>query len=147
MMNKSFTGTKEIPHPEPIKERTAFAQFSWVLRRTLYPLAVTLEMIPKIAFRVDHAAVARLRFSGKVRHRLHGLLLPDPAERFLALTSLSEELLRFARSTSAGAPTTFFRIRLPAALPQLFVGISGAAVNATLGATMSDWVGGDSGLG
>jgi NitT/TauT family transport system permease protein len=65
----------------------------------------------------------------------------------LAFTSLSEELLRFARSTGAGALATFFRVRLPAALPQLFVGIKGAAVNATVGATVSEWVGGDAGLG
>ena len=42
---------------------------------------------------------------------------------------------------------TFWHVRLPAALPQLFVGIKGAAVNATVGATISEWIGGDAGLG
>ena len=41
----------------------------------------------------------------------------------------------------------FWKIRLPAALPQLFVGIKGAALNATVGATISEWIGGDAGLG
>jgi NitT/TauT family transport system permease protein len=65
----------------------------------------------------------------------------------LAFTSLSLELSRFCRSTGAGALRTFWKVRLPAALPQLFVGIKGAAVNATVGATISEWIGGDAGLG
>jgi NitT/TauT family transport system permease protein len=32
-------------------------------------------------------------------------------------------------------------------LPQLIVGIDGAAVNATVGATIAQWIGGDAGLG
>ena len=65
----------------------------------------------------------------------------------LAFTSLSLELTRFCRSTGAGPLRTFFKVRLPAALPQLFVGIKGAAVNATVGATIAEWIGGDAGLG
>jgi NitT/TauT family transport system permease protein len=42
---------------------------------------------------------------------------------------------------------TFFKVRLPAALPQLFVGIKAAAVNATVGATIAEWIGSDAGLG
>ena len=40
--------------------------FSWVLRRTLYPLAVTLEMIPKIAFAPIMVSWLGFAFSGKV---------------------------------------------------------------------------------
>jgi len=65
----------------------------------------------------------------------------------LAFTSLSVELGRFCLSTGAGPVRTFFKVRLPAALPQLFVGIKGAAVNATVGATVAEWVGCDAGLG
>ena len=65
----------------------------------------------------------------------------------LAFTSLPTELGRLALSTGAGVWRTFWYVRLPAALPQLFVGIKGAAVNATVGATISEWIGGDAGLG
>ncbi|HEY7689292.1 MAG TPA: ABC transporter permease [Dongiaceae bacterium] len=121
--------------------------FSWVLRRTLYPLAVTLEMIPKIAFAPIMVSWLGFAFSGKVVIVFMVCFFPILLNGILAFTSLSEELLRFARSTGAGALATFFRVRLPAALPQLFVGIKGAAVNATVGATVSEWVGGDAGLG
>jgi ABC-type nitrate/sulfonate/bicarbonate transport system permease component len=65
----------------------------------------------------------------------------------LAFTSLSVELGRFCLSTGAGPLRTFFKVRLPAALPQLFVGLKGAAINATVGATISEMLGGDAGLG
>ena len=42
---------------------------------------------------------------------------------------------------------TFFTIRLPAALPQCFVGFKYAAINATVGATIAEFIGSDKGLG
>ena len=42
---------------------------------------------------------------------------------------------------------TFFSIRLPAALPQCFVGFKYAAINATVGATIAEFIGSDKGLG
>lgn len=121
--------------------------FSWVLRRTFYPLAVTLEMIPKIAFAPIMVSWLGFAFSGKIIIVFMVCFFPILLNGILAFTSLSEDLLRFAQSTGAGALTTFFKVRLPAALPQIFVGIKGAAVNATVGATVSEWVGGDAGLG
>jgi NitT/TauT family transport system permease protein len=121
--------------------------FSWVLRRTLYPLAVSLEMVPKIAFAPMFVTWLGFSFVPKIIIVFMVCFFPILLNGILAFTSLSEELLRFARSTGAGVLTTFFRVRLPAALPQLFVGIKGAAVNATVGATVSEWVGGDAGLG
>jgi NitT/TauT family transport system permease protein len=38
-------------------------------------------------------------------------------------------------------------LRLPAALPQCFVGFKFAAVNATVGATIAEFIGSDRGLG
>lgn len=121
--------------------------FSWVLRRTLYPLAVSLEMIPKIAFAPMFVTWLGFSFVPKIIIVFMVCFFPILLNGILAFTSLSEDLLRFARSTGAGVLTTFFRVRLPAALPQLFVGVKGAAVNATVGATVSEWVGGDAGLG
>ena len=42
---------------------------------------------------------------------------------------------------------TFFKVRLPAALPQCFVGFKYAAINATVGATIAEFIGSDQGLG
>src|SRR5215510_7130167 len=121
--------------------------FSPLLRRTFYPLAVTLEMVPKIVFAPVFISWWGLGFTPKIYVVVLVCFFPIMLNGILAFTSLSVELGRFCLSTGAGPLRTFFKVRLPAALPQLFVGIKGAAVNATVGATISEMLGGDQGLG
>jgi len=121
--------------------------FSSFLRRTFYPLAVTLEMVPKIVFAPIFVTWFGFGFLPKILIVFLVCFFPILLNGILAFTSLSVELARFCASTGAGPLKTFFKVRLPAALPQLFVGLKGAAVNATVGATISEWIGGDAGLG
>lgn len=121
--------------------------FSPLLRKTLYPTAVALEMVPKIAFAPLFVTWLGFGYLPKIIIVFLVCFFPILLNGILAFTSLSEELQRFCRSTGAGPVRTFLKVRLPAALPQLFVGIKGAAVNATVGATVSEWIGGDAGLG
>ncbi len=121
--------------------------FSNVLRRTFYPLAVTLEMVPKIAFAPLFVTWFGFGILPKVIIVFLVCFFPILLNGILAFSSLPTELGRLALSTGAGPLRTFRHVRLPAALPQLFVGIKGAAVNATVGATISEWIGGDAGLG
>lgn len=121
--------------------------FSSLLRRTFYPLAVTLEMVPKIVFAPIFVTWFGFGFLPKILIVFLVCFFPILLNGILAFTSLSQELGRFCLSTGASPVRTFFKVRLPAALPQLFVGIKGAAVNATVGATIAEWIGGDAGLG
>src|SRR5215813_12616724 len=124
-----------------------FVAFSAFLRRTLYPLAVTLEMVPKIVFAPIFVTWFGFGFLPKILVVYLVCFFPILLNGILAFTSLSVELTRFCLSTGAGKLRTFVKVRLPAALPQLYVGIKGAAVNATVGATIAEWVGSDAGLG
>ena len=128
----------------PLALMVAFSSF---LRRTLYPLAVTLEMVPKIVFAPIFVTWFGFGFTPKILIVFLVCFFPILLNGILAFTSLSQELGRFCLSTGANPLRTFFKVRLPAALPQLFVGIKGAAVNATVGATIAEWIGGDAGLG
>lgn len=128
----------------PLALMVAFSSF---LRRTLYPLAVTLEMVPKIVFAPIFVTWFGFGFTPKILIVFLVCFFPILLNGILAFTSLSQELGRFCLSTGASPLRTFFKVRLPAALPQLFVGIKGAAVNATVGATIAEWIGGDAGLG
>jgi NitT/TauT family transport system permease protein len=85
--------------------------FSSFLRKTLYPLCVSIEMVPKIAF--APLFVSWLGFG----------LLPKVIIVILVW------------------------VRLPAAMPQCFVGFKYAAINATVGATIAEFIGSDQGLG
>jgi len=121
--------------------------FSPLMRRTFYPLAVTLEMVPKIVFAPIFVTWFGFGFLPKILIVFLVCFFPILLNGILAFTSLSLDLTRFCLSTGAGPLRTFIKVRLPAALPQLFVGIKGAAVNATVGATIAEWIGGDAGLG
>ena len=65
----------------------------------------------------------------------------------MAFGSLSDELDRFAKTTGASTLKVFLKIRIPSALPQCFVGFKYAAINATVGATIAEFIGSDQGLG
>jgi NitT/TauT family transport system permease protein len=128
----------------PLAMATAFSNF---LKETFYPAAVTLEMIPKIAF----APLFIIWFGFGSVSKLFIVFLvcffPIIINGIFGFTSLDNEYEMFIRSTGASDIKAFFKIRFPAALPSLFVGIKGAAVNATVGATIAEWVGGNMGLG
>ena len=128
----------------PLAMAVAFSRF---LRKTFYPIAVALEMVPKIAFAPLFVTWFGFGFPPKIIIVFLVCFFPILLNGILGFTSLSVELGHFSRSTGADAITTFFKIRVPAALPELFVGLKGAAVNATVGATIAEWIGGDAGLG
>jgi len=121
--------------------------FSKILRQTFYPFAVALEMVPKIAFAPLFVVWFGFGFMPKMIIVFLVCFFPILLNGILGFTSLSQEMGHFSRSTGSDAITMFWKIRVPAALPELFVGIKGAAVNATVGATIAEWVGGDAGLG
>lgn len=121
--------------------------FSRVLRQTLFPVAVTLEMVPKITFAPIFVTWFGFGYLPKFIIVFLVCFFPILLNGILAFSSLPTELDRLCRSTGATAWRTFWNVRLQAALPQLFVGIKGAAINATVGATISEWIGGDAGLG
>jgi NitT/TauT family transport system permease protein len=128
----------------PLSMLVAFSPF---LERTLYPSAVALEMVPKIAFAPIFVTWFGFGFAPKMVIVFMVCFFPILLNGILAFRSLSMELIHFSRSTGADPWTMFWRIRVPAALPQVFVGLKGAATNATVGAVISEWIGGDAGLG
>jgi NitT/TauT family transport system permease protein len=121
--------------------------FSSILRKTIYPFFVCIEMTPKIAFAPIFISLLGFGLLPKVIIVFLVCFFPIVLNAILAFNSLSEELERFSRSTGAGIWRTFFKIRLPAALPQCFVGFKYAGLNATVGAAIAEFIGSDQGLG
>jgi NitT/TauT family transport system permease protein len=124
-----------------------FIAFSVFLRKTLYPSMVALQLVPKIA--LAPLFVTWFGFGLMPKFIIVFLLcfFPILLNSILGFTSLRKELNDFALSTGADPITVFWKVRLPAALPQIIVGLKWAAVNATVGATIGEWIGGDAGLG
>jgi NitT/TauT family transport system permease protein len=121
--------------------------FSGTLRRTVYPTLVSLEMIPKIAFAPIFISWLGFGLLPKVIIVFLVCFFPIVLNAVAGFVSLSEELTRFTRASGAGTLRAFFKVRLPAALPQIFVGFKYAAMNASVGATIAEFIGSDQGLG
>jgi NitT/TauT family transport system permease protein len=121
--------------------------FSSILRRTIYPFFVSIEMTPKIAFAPLFISWLGFGLLPKVIIVFLVCFFPIVLNAILAFGSLPEELERFVRATGAGPLRSFLKVRLPAAMPQCFVGFKYAAINATVGATIAEFIGSDQGLG
>lgn len=121
--------------------------FSSILRRTIYPFFVCIEMVPKIAFAPLFISWLGFGLLPKVIIVFLVCFFPIVLNAILAFSSLSDELTQFCRSTGAGPWRAFFKVRLPAALPQCFVGFKYGAINATVGAAIAEFIGSDQGLG
>ena len=65
----------------------------------------------------------------------------------VGLSSIEPEKIHLARSMGFGAAATFFKIRLPNALPAIFGGLKISITLAVVGAVVGEFVGGDAGLG
>lgn len=121
--------------------------FSSILRRTIYPFFVSVEMVPKIAFAPLFISWLGFGFLPKIIIVFLVCFFPIVLNAILAFSSLSEELTRFCSATGATRRRAFLKVRLPAALPQCFVGFKYGAINATVGATIAEFIGSDQGLG
>lgn len=121
--------------------------FSPILTKTIYPFAVALEMVPKIAFAPLFITWFGFGIMPKIVVVFMVCFFPIMLNGVLAFRSLSPDIIYFSQSTGANGWTMFRKIRLPAALPQIFNGLKGAATNATVGAVIAEWIGSDIGLG
>lgn len=121
--------------------------FSPLLSKTVYPFAVALEMVPKIAFAPLFITWFGFGIMPKIIVVFMVCFFPIMLNGVLAFRSLSPDIIYFSQSTGADTITMFLKIRLPAALPQIFNGLKGAATNATVGAVIAEWIGSDTGLG
>jgi NitT/TauT family transport system permease protein len=65
----------------------------------------------------------------------------------MGLSTIEPEKIYLARSMGLGSAATFFKIRLPSALPSIFAGLKISITLSVVGAVVGEFVGGESGLG
>ena len=121
--------------------------FSRWIERTVYPVIVFLQIIPKIAI----APLFIIWFGFGLAPKLLIVFLlcffPIVVASVAGFKSVDPDVMDFARSTGASPLRMFFKIRLPQALPEIFTGLKiGAALSATA-AVVAEFVASDRGLG
>jgi NitT/TauT family transport system permease protein len=121
--------------------------FSPWMARNVYPLIVTVQVIPKIAIAPIFVIWFGLGWVSKLTFVFLLCFFPMLVNAVAGFRGINPEIMDFARSTGASLWRLFWRIRLPSALPGIFTGLRIGAVNAVTGAVVAEFVASDRGLG
>ncbi|KWX56922.1 ABC transporter permease [Mycobacterium sp. NAZ190054] len=121
--------------------------YSSSLEKTVYPLILFAQVIPKIA--IAPLFVVWLGFgpSPKILVAVLMAFFPIVISGLAGLRSVDPEILELTSTMGASRFKTFMKIRFPASLPQLMSGLKVAATLAVTGAVVGEFVGANEGLG
>jgi NitT/TauT family transport system permease protein len=124
-----------------------FIAYSKLFERMIYPLLLAINAIPKIA--IAPVLVIWMGFGQgpKVVMVFLVCFFPIVLSTATGLQSTPAEFIELIRSHSASPLQTFLKVRFPAALPHVFVGLKVAISLAVIGAVIAEFVGSSEGLG
>ena len=118
-----------------------------IVRRVLYPIAVTSQTIPMIVLAPLLVVWLGLGIEPKVT--VVGLVcfFPIVVSTVDGLASADREMVALVRSMGASRLEVLRHVLIPSAVPSFFAGLKIAAAYAVIGAIFGEWVGAQSGLG
>jgi NitT/TauT family transport system permease protein len=121
--------------------------YSASLEKTVYPLILFAQVVPKIA--VAPLFIVWLGFgpSPKILVAVLMAFFPIVISGLAGLRTVDPEILELTSTMGASRFKTFLKVRLPASLPQLMSGLKVAATLAVTGAVVGEFVGANEGLG
>lgn len=121
--------------------------YSSNLEKTLYPLILFAQVIPKIAIAPLFIVWLGFGTSPKILVAVLMAFFPIVISGLAGLRSVDPEILELTSTMGASRFKTFMKIRFPASLPQLMSGLKVAATLAVTGAVVGEFVGANEGLG
>ncbi len=121
--------------------------YSSTVERTLYPLLLFAQVVPKIAIAPLFVVWLGFGSSPKIVAAVLMAFFPIVISGVTGLRSVDPELLELVATMGAGQRQAFRKIRFPASLPHLFAGLKVAATLAVTGAVVGEFVGANEGLG
>lgn len=121
--------------------------YSKIAERTIYPLIVASQTIPKVA--IAPLMVFWFGFGAMPKVLVAFLIgfFPIVVSSVVGLGGTPIEMIYLVRSMGAGTLRTFAKIRFPYALPTIFAGLKISATLCVIGAIVGEFVGSSSGLG
>lgn len=121
--------------------------FSAPLRRAIYPLLIVAQVLPKVALAPLFIVWFGFGMFPKVVMTFLIALFPIVIDTLAGLSTVRPESLMLLRSMGATRWQSFWKVRLPTALPHIFSGLKIAMTFAVVGAIVAEFVASDSGLG
>ncbi len=121
--------------------------YSTAVERTLYPILLFAQVIPKIAIAPLFVVWLGFGLAPKIVVAVLMAFFPIVIAMVAGLKAVDREMLELSATMGASPVQTFFKIRLPASLPHLFSGLKIAVTLAVTGAVVGEFVGANEGLG
>lgn len=121
--------------------------YSEGLRRAIYPLLIIAQVLPKVALAPLFIVWFGFGMIPKVVMTFLIALFPIVIDTLAGLSAVRPESLMLLRSMGATRWQSFWKVRLPMALPHIFSGLKIAMTFAVVGAIVAEFVASDSGLG
>jgi NitT/TauT family transport system permease protein len=128
----------------PLAVAIAVSRF---LERTIYPVLLALNAVPKIAIAPILILWMGFGYGPKIVVAFLLCVFPIVIATASGLATTPSELVELTRSLCATRRQTFLKVRFPAAMPQVFVGLKVAISLAVIGAVIGEFVGSSEGLG
>ena len=117
------------------------------LERTVYPLLLVLQSVPKVAVAPILLVWVGYGQLPKILIVFLVCFFPIVIGTAAGLNSAPPDMLNLVRSLCATPTQIFLKVRFPSAMPQIFVGLKVAITLAVIGAVIGEFVGSNQGLG
>lgn len=121
--------------------------YSRTAERSLYPIILFAQVIPKIAIAPILVVWFGTGLSPKIILAVLIAFFPVVISGVAGLRATDPELLDLSATMGASRWSVFVKVRFPGALPQLMAGLKVAVTLAVVGAVVGEFVGASDGLG
>ena len=121
--------------------------YSPLFERTVYPLLVASQAIPKVALAPILVVWFGFGLMPKVLIAFFIAFFPIVVNTVVGLSRTPPEMIHLMRSLGASPVQILLRVRMMAAMPYIFAGIKIAAAFAVVGAIVGEYIAASSGLG
>jgi NitT/TauT family transport system permease protein len=125
---------------------TAFVHMK-SLEQAFFPVVVLINTIPVVAKAPILVLLLGNGMEPKIAIAALICFFPTLVNMVRGLESVNPQSLELMRVLSASKSETFFKLRLPNAIPYLFSALKIAASTAVIGAIVGEWIGSTTGIG
>lgn len=117
------------------------------VRDSLYPLIVTIQLVPKVAWTPLFIVWAGIGWESRMSIATFIAFFPILISMVSGLQSTDKSLVRLCTALTASNWQTFWMVRLPASIPYFFGGCKIAITLAVIGVIVAEFISSSEGLG
>ncbi|MBS0539661.1 MAG: ABC transporter permease [Proteobacteria bacterium] len=125
----------------------AASSSSQLLRETIYPAIIALQLIPKVALAPLFVVILGIEAEARITFAALLSFFPVLISTASGLSNTDPNAMRLCRSLRASAWQSFWSVRVPFALPHFFYGMRISSTMAVTGVVIAEFISAKQGLG